>query len=145
MKNNSWGILPEPSKTLKTNDPNFIDCVYKIEDIKVNLSKFYYCTTDPPSENDSLNPNENELSFLKLLFITTLTNKLTINIQEFCDDLLRTTAFQNKINFIFDPITLRNILQTGLYGSLAGCKVHVTKEITPAPPFLWKTYLSLHI
>jgi len=52
-----------------------------------------------------------------------------MNFKDFSKGIMKTYKLQNKINCIFDPITDKQILLSGLYATIGACKIYVSKEI----------------
>ena len=101
----------------------------KIKDINLDLSKFYYLTTDGNRKNDKLNLNENEDLFMKLLLLSRHYKKLIINTKDFFRLIANTYDLQQKINCYVDPITQKELLISGLYCTIGACQIYVSKDV----------------
>lgn len=100
------------------------------DEVEIDLSQFYYLSFDPDKKNDALDMSlKGNRTFMKLLILSRNNEKITININDFTEGCLGTYDLQRKINAWFDPITIREILKAGCYGSVGTAKIYVSKKI----------------
>lgn len=78
---------------------------------------------DIPIHESFTNESEKDKFVARLEYLSHENEAVAININEFC------LLLEKPHEVLFEPITEREILRTGLYGSIFGMKIYVSRKI----------------